>query len=162
MDDIYIYLSIYLSIYLFVCRSIYLSIYLPVCLSIYLSICLSVYISIYLIELHVFFDTSFICSSVIQILIPACEYHINERWSVATELRTKAAVWVYVDSELERRGPVTEDYSIGIGIRWNLYPASQSEACAPNVNSGNLGVRVHSIEIKHVFVSINYVLSIAK
>ena len=38
----------YLSIYLFVCLSIYLSVYLSICLSMYLSIYLSVYLSIYL------------------------------------------------------------------------------------------------------------------
>ena len=43
-------LSIYLSIYLSICLSVYLSIclsvYLSICLSVYLSICLSVYLSV--------------------------------------------------------------------------------------------------------------------
>jgi len=44
--NMYICLSIYLSIYLSIHLSIYLSIHLSICLSIHLSICLSVYLSI--------------------------------------------------------------------------------------------------------------------
>ena len=50
---LYIYLSIYISIYLYIYISIYISIYLSIYLYIYLSIYLYIYISIYL-SIHLF------------------------------------------------------------------------------------------------------------
>ena len=82
--------------------------------------------------------------------------------SGSTKIGTKFAFRAHVESELVRKGPISEDCSLEFGIRWNLYPAIHGEARGPDVNSGNLSVRLLSIEIKHVFVSINCVCSITK
>ena len=74
----------------------------------------------------------------------------------ATKIGAMSAITVHVESELVKVRPVSEDCSKGFGIKWNLYPASHGETRGPYVNSGNLSVRIYSVEIKHVFVSINY------
>ena len=65
----------------------------------------------------------------------------------ATKIRAKSSISVYIEPELIGKGPVGINGALKFRIRWDLYPARQSETRGPDVDSGNLGVGVSSIEI---------------